>query len=410
MRHNWSSNVNFQEQEYLEPTNLDDLQDIVASQKFVRARGSAHSFNSIADSNNTIVSLEKMPQTIEIDEVKQNVKVSSFLKYGELVPTLHARGWALSNLASLPHISIAGSVSTATHGSGIFNKNLAAQVAAVEFIDSTGSIRHLSEGSREYEAFVVGLGLTGIITNYWLKIEPSFNVKQIIYENVSDIELEKSFDEIMGTAYSVSFFTRWDSSNQGNLWCKFKENQYIPDIVSGAHQATKKLHPIPEVDPVAATEQFGVTGPWLERLAHFKLDFTPSVGDEIQSEFFVDRENAPAVIQKLRELSPKFRDMLWISELRTIAADNFWMSTASARDSVGFHFTWKKSNFDPKVVKEIEENLVQFDYRPHWGKVFYAESRYLRSVYPKYSDFVEAVNLIDPNKKFSNQFTTLLFQ
>ena len=408
MRKNWSGNVIFQENEYLEPKSVGELQEMIKSRSHIHVRGSGHSFNSIADSTKSIVNLASIPQVIEIDEAKRCVKVSSSLKYGEIVETIESKGWAISNLASLPHISIGGSIATATHGSGIKNRNLASQVSAFEYIDSSGNIHHVEENHRDFNALLIGLGVAGIVTYYWLKLEPSFKVRQIIYENLSENELENSFNQIMSTAYSVSFFTKWDQTQRGNLWCKFRETESIPEKIAMATKATRKLHPIPEVDPEAATEQFGEPGLWLERLAHFKLDFTPSVGEEIQSEFFVDRKNAPSVVALLRDLAPTFNHMLWISELRTIAADKLWMSTAYERDSVGFHFTWKKSNFDMNIVKNIEDNLKKFNYRPHWGKVFNSDSDYLKSVYPKYADFISACRELDPQGKFLNDFAKRL--
>lgn len=408
MRKNWSGNISFQDKEYLEPKSVAELQQLINSKSHIRVRGSGHSFNTIADSTETVVSLAKIPQVIEIDETTRHVKVSSSLKYGEIVQTLDAKGWAISNLASLPHISIGGSISTATHGSGITNKNLASQVAAFEYVDASGNIQYVEESDQDFSALLVGLGMAGIVTFYWLKLEPSFKVRQVIFENLSDFELKKSFNSIMSTAYSVSFFTKWDETHKGNLWCKFRDSELIPESVAGANKATQKLHPIPEVDPEAATEQFAIAGSWLERLAHFKLDFTPSVGEEIQSEFFVDRCDAPAVISTLRDLAPTFSHMLWISELRTIAADKLWMSTVYERDSVGFHFTWKKSNFDEDTVRNLEKKLEKYSYRPHWGKVFYADAAHLREVYPKYLDFLNAIKRIDPLQKFSNDFVRRL--
>lgn len=408
MASNWSGNISFGESAYFEPRSIDELQELVSRHQKIRVRGSAHSFNSIADTNSIAINLAHLPKTFKIDRDRKVLEVSASLKYGEFIPALHQQGWALSNLASLPHISVGGSVATATHGSGIANQNLASQVSAIHYIDGAGKLHSVSSDDAQFKGLVVGLGLTGIVTSYELKIEPTFNIRQVIYENVSDRELQEAFDHIMGSAYSVSYFTDWSASNLGNLWCKFKDIEEIPDQIAHALPAQKKLHPISGIDPVAATEQFGEVGPWLDRLPHFKLDFTPSVGDEIQSEFFVARNRAPEVIALFRELAPSFNDMLWISELRTIAADDLWMSTAFQRDSVGFHFTWKKSNFDPEVVRNIENHLTPFNYRPHWGKMFYADSQYLSSVYPMMKKFLALTAEIDPRGKFTNAFTDTL--
>jgi xylitol oxidase len=209
----------------------------------------------------------------------------------------------------------------------------------------------------------------------------------------------------MGTAYSVSYFTDWSSAQVGNLWCKFRDNEVIPESVGGSSQADKKYHPIPSVDPVACTEQLGVAGDWHDRLSHFKIEFTPSVGEEIQSEFFIDRKDASAAIEAVVQLGAEITPLLWITELRTIAADNLWLSGAFERDTLAIHFTWKKTDAIYPVIEKVEAALRPFSYRPHWGKVFTADAQYLKSVYPKLGEFKALIEALDPTRKFENSFT-----
>ena len=114
---NWSKNVDFNDRGYLQPESLAELQELVRSNAKIRARGTAHCFNEIANTSSYAINLSKMPKTIEVNPETTSVTVAAGLKYGELAPELHQQGWALNNLASLPHISIAGSISTGTHGS-----------------------------------------------------------------------------------------------------------------------------------------------------------------------------------------------------------------------------------------------------------------------------------------------------
>jgi xylitol oxidase len=346
-----------------------------------------------------------MPKVIEVNSDSKSVKVSAGLTYGELAPELHKQGWALNNLASLPHISIAGSVSTGTHGSGIKNQNLANQVHSLDIVTAEGELRHIDRANPAFNALVVGLGLGGIVYQYELKIEPTFEVRQVIYPDIPLDVLQRSFDQIMGSAYSVSYFTDWSSAKVGNLWCKFRESEVIPESIAGRNKADKKFHPIPSVDPVACTEQLGVPGHWHDRLSHFKLDFTPSVGEEIQTEFFVDRKDAAAAIEAVSQLGSEITPLLWITELRTFAADNLWLSGAFERDCLAIHFTWKKLDAIYPVIEKVEEALRPINYRPHWGKVFTADATYLKSVYPKIGEFQALVQALDPAKKFENTFT-----
>ena len=402
---NWSKNVDFNDRGYLQPDSLTELQELIRSNGKIRARGTAHCFNEIANTSSYAINLAKMPRVIEVSAETKSVKVSPGLTYGELAPVLHSQGWALNNLASLPHISIAGSISTGTHGSGIKNQNLANQVLSLDMVTAEGELRHLDRTSPAFNALVVGLGLGGIVYRYELKIEPTFEVRQVIYPDIPLDVLQRSFDQIMGSAYSVSYFTDWSSAQVGNLWCKFRDDEVIPESIGGSGKADKKFHPIPSVDPVACTEQLGVPGHWHDRLSHFKLEFTPSVGEEIQTEFFVDRKDAAAAIEAVSQLGSEITPLLWITELRTFAADNLWLSGAFERDCLAIHFTWKKLDAIYPVIEKVEVALRPFNYRPHWGKVFTADATYLMSVYPKMGEFQALVQALDPAKKFGNSFT-----
>jgi xylitol oxidase len=402
---NWSKNVDFNDHAYLQPGSLTELQELIRTNQKIRARGTAHCFNEIANTSSYAINLSQMPKTITVDSEKKSVLVAAGLTYGELAPVLHAQGWALSNMASLPHISIAGSISTGTHGSGIKNQNLANQVLALDLVTAEGELRHIDRANPAFNALVVGLGLGGIVYQYELKIEPTYEIRQVIYPEIPLDVLQRNFDQIMGTGYSVSYFTDWSSAQVGNLWCKFRGNEVIPESVGGSSKADKKYHPIPSVDPVACTEQLGVAGDWHDRLSHFKLEFTPSVGEEIQTEFFVHRKDASAAIEAVAQLGAEITPLLWITELRTIAADNLWLSGAFERDTLAIHFTWKKTDAIYPVIEKVEAALRPFNYRPHWGKVFTADAQYLKSVYPKLGEFKALIEALDPTRKFENSFT-----
>jgi xylitol oxidase len=406
---NWSKNVDFNDRAFLQPESLVELQELVRSNQKIRARGTAHCFNEIANTSSYAINLAKMPRVIEVSAATNSVTVSAGLKYGELAPALHNQGWALNNLASLPHISIAGSISTGTHGSGAKNQNLANQVLSLDIVTAEGELRHIDRANPAFNALVVGLGLGGIVYQYELKIEPTYSIRQVIYPEIPLDVLQRNFDQIMGTAYSVSYFTDWSSAQVGNLWCKFRDDEVIPETVGGSAQADKKYHPIPSVDPVACTDQLGESGDWHQRLSHFKLEFTPSVGEEIQTEFFVDRKDAAAAIEAVSKLGEEITPLLWITELRTVAADDLWLSGAVQRDTLAIHFTWKKDLAIYPVIEKVEAALRPFNYRPHWGKVFTADGKYLSSVYPKMSEFKALVEALDPASTFENTFTRRIF-
>jgi xylitol oxidase len=402
---NWSGTVTFQDSKTLAPKSVDELAKIVASQPKIRARGSAHCFNAMADTNSVAVTFANMPQDIVIDKDRAIVSVPAGMKYGELAVALNDRGWAIHNMASLPHISVAGAIATATHGSGVGNGNLATAVRGLEIILPDGNIKRVTLEDPDFAGYVVGLGLVGIVSSVDLAIEPTFNIEQTVYRGMSRETYAANLDEIMSLAYSVSYFTTWAAAGGGEVWAKFRSGSKAPAGLFEAYPATSNRHPLPGLNPEPCTEQMAVSGPWHLRLPHFKMEFTPSAGDEIQSEFFVDRKDAPAAIAALEKIAPQINEILWVTEIRAIAPDNLWMSPHYQRDSIGIHFTWKKVDAVYEMVKVVEAVLAPFNYRPHLGKVFSASPEYLKSVMPKMSDFTKLVKQLDPSNKFGNAFT-----
>jgi len=402
---NWSGTVTFQDSKTLAPNSVDELAKIVATEAKIRARGSAHCFNAMADTNAVSVTFENMPQEIVIDKDRAIVTVLAGMKYGELAVALHDRGWALHNMASLPHISVAGAIATATHGSGVGNGNLATAVRGLEIVLPDGNIKTVTSQDPDFAGFVVGLGLVGIVSKVDLAIEPTFNIEQTVYRGMSRETYAANLDEIMSLAYSVSYFTTWAAAGGGEVWAKFRSGSKAPADLFEAYPATSNRHPLPGLNPEPCTEQMAVSGPWHLRLPHFKMEFTPSAGDEIQSEFFVDRKDAPAAIAALEKIAPQINEILWVTEIRAIAADELWMSPHYQRDSIGIHFTWKKVDAVYEFVKVVEAVLAPFKYRPHLGKVFSESPEYLKSVMPKIDDFMKLLQQIDPANKFGNAFT-----
>ncbi len=380
---------------------------MVRSHHSVRPLGSRHCFNSIADSSEAQLSLTAMPQTVTFGS--DTVTVPGAMRYGDLVPHLDERGLALHNLASLPHISVAGALATATHGSGVTNGNLATAAAALELVVASGEqITITPEDDLLFRAAVVSLGCFGVITSVTLKVEPTYDMMQHVYLNLPLDSMDTQFENIMNLGYSVSFFTDWRTPESTQIWIKRRMTDgltELPTELHGAKLADRNVHPVLALSAEACTEQMGTPGAWHARLPHFKMDFTPSSGEELQSEFFVDRQHAPEVIGVLRDMADQLNPLLMISEVRTIAADNLLMSTASGRDSVAFHFTWHQDwEALQAVLPILEARLAPFEARPHWGKNFLMSAEELRSRYPGHAQFQELVLTHDPEGKFRNDF------
>jgi alditol oxidase len=408
---NWAGNVEYGTEKLYSAASVDDVRAFVKKQSKVKVLGTCHSFNKIADSSNQFLSVKAMDKVVALDAEDRKVTVEAGMSYGQLCPYLDGQGWALHNLASLPHISIAGACSTATHGSGNKNGNLATAVARLEIVNAAGEIVGLvrERDGEEFRGAVVGLGALGAITKVTLDIQPRFLMQQYVYENLPMSELKEHFDEIEGAAYSVSLFTNWQKQRINEVWLKIRMDEGrgfdAPAEFFGATRATKNLHPIAELSAENCTEQMGLPGLWYERLPHFRMGFTPSAGKELQSEYFVPRENALDALLAVERLRERVGPYLLISEIRTIAADDLWMSPCYKQPSVTVHFTWKQDW--PAVsglLPVIEKELAPFHARPHWGKLFAITPTQLRSRYERLTEFVELSKKYDPQGKFRNEF------
>ena len=353
---NWAGNYTYRAQKLHRPSTIEQVQEIIANAPGVRVLGSRHSFNDIADSSE-LITLEAMPMDVVVDHAADTVSFNAALKYGELVETLNAEGVALHNLASLPHISVAGAVATATHGSGETNGNLATAVVGLELVTSGGEIIEASRGEPDFDGLVVGLGALGAVTRITLEVEPAYEVRQRVFEGLSWEALFEHFDEIISCGYSVSVFTRWGETTD-QVWVKSRvtdEPEQVESDLFGAAAAAVDRHPILGLDASSCTPQLGRPGPWADRLPHFRMGFTPSSGEELQSEYLFPRRYAVEAIEAVRTLADKIRPILQVSEIRAVAADRLWMSMNYGQDTVGIHFTWKPER------DAVEDMLVQLE-------------------------------------------------
>ena len=405
------------------------MQSIVAGSRKCRVVGSAHSFSLIADTEGDHISLEALnvgPPLL--DEATGVVWVPGYMSFGALVAFLEGSAWALHNMASLPHITVAGTIATGTHGSGVGNGNLASCVCGLELVLADGSLLRASPSSHptEFEGMVVHLGSLGVVTRVALQLVPAFFMRQVVY---LDLPLETAlanFDSIMSAGYSVSLFTTWKALSFEQVWRKavcspgqqgvggaedaVEEGLagHFPPVWHGARRAEAEQHPIPGVCAAPCTPQLGVPGPAHHRLPHFRLEFTPSAGEELQSEFFVRREYAPSSLRALSALAGDIAPLLHISEVRAIASDALWLSPHQGGGELGWcaiHFTWKKHWEGVRaLLPRIEGALSQFGARPHWGKLFTSikGQHAMARLYPRLGDFLSLRERLDPTGKFLN--------
>ena len=406
---NWAGNLTYRAARLHRPTSVAEVQEIVAGSARVKALGSRHCFNDIADTPADLVSLEALPPVVEFDAPAADVPgvawVPGGMQYGQLLPELARSGHALHNLASLPHITVAGATATGTHGSGNRNGSLSTSVVGLDVVRSDGELVELRTGDPDLPGAVVHLGALGVVTRIGLRVQPTFDVRNNVYLGLTWERLFADFDEVADAAYSVSVFTDWHDITQ--VWVKSRvdELEVAPEEFFGARSATEPSHMLPDTPIENLTEQLGVPGEWHERLPHFQVGFTPSRGEELQSEYFVPRRHVHGACDALRSLAGRISPLLMVSEIRTIAADDLWLSPAYGTDVVALHFTWVPDEARVRaLLPAIEEALRPFDARPHWGKLFTTDADELAGRYPRLGDFRALVRRFDPRGAFRNDF------
>ncbi len=403
---NWGGNISFEGSTVHAPSSLDHLQELVAASRSCRALGSRHSFNQIAVAD-TILDTSQLPTTFSLADDRRSVRVSGYSTYAEVAHQLSQHELALRNLASLPHISVAGAIATGSHGSGDQNQNLAASVSGLSVLGANGEFAELDRDDSEFRGAVVSLGALGIVTEVELEVIPTFDVEQRVYDGPTLTELAEGIDDVMASGYSVSVFTHW-AGQADQIWVKQRVGDAVgassASFLSELTEAKERQHPVRTIEAVGCTEQLGIPGPWFERLPHFQMGFTPSAGDEIQSEFFVDRRFASEAIEAMRSIGNTISEALMVGEIRSIAADSLWMSPHTGRDSLAFHFTWHPAQKPAReAANAVMDALAPFEVRTHWGKLFDPD-RVDLGQFTQRSDFLDLVERFDPSGKFRNRW------
>lgn len=403
---NWGGNVTFTAGALIDASSVGEVQRAVAAGGRVRAIGTRHSFNELADTDGTLVSVLDLPADFELDERAGTVSFAAGTRYGAVAAYLVERGLALHNTGSLPHISVAGAIATGTHGSGLGNGNLATAVRALELVGADGDVRRIAVGDDDFAGSVVALGAIGIVTRVTLAVQPSYLIRQDVYEHLPWEVLLADVDAVVGAAYSVSVFLDWRGDTLRQVWLKRRvasEDEPVPDRMFGAPRNASATASI--ISPIDNTTPLGVARPWAFTLPHFRLDATPSAGDEIQSEYFVPREHAADALRAVRREAPAFAPLVLISELRTIAADDLWLSPANGRDSLAIHFTWRNDIAAVLgVLPAIERALAPFSPRPHWAKVHTMAPQTVLATYPDLGRMRDLIARCDPQGVFGSRY------
>lgn len=409
MRRNWSDTVDLAGSE-ARPASAAEVASLVSRESSVLALGSAHSFSEVAVTPGLHIDTTGLPADIRVEGTTASVGAGT--TYAVLGRELHARGVALAAMASLPHITVGGAIATGTHGSGDAIGTLSSAVTGLEIVTADGEPRWVRRGiDDDFSGWVVALGALGVVTRVELEVEPTYDVAQTVFAGLDLDVVEADFDAVFGAATSVSVFTRWRPDPDAQLWLKRRldrEGAWTGGPAFGAPERTAALHPLEQLDPVHCNPQLGQPGPWHERLPHFHADFTPSAGDEIQAEYLLPRSRAVEAIGALRTLHASITPLLHVTEIRTMRADDLWLSPAYGRDTVGIHFTWHRDERIFGVLPAVEEVLLPLGARPHWGKVSLAAPEQVRAAFPRWADFAALVDAADPGGRFRSPYVARL--
>ena len=414
----WAGTHRFVAPHLVEAESIDQVQQLVAqaaaSGERVRALGTRHSFNGIADTTGTLVTVtgvdpEPVLDATPAEDGTRTVTVGSGIRYGALAVWLEQHGLALHNMGSLPHISVGGATATATHGSGNSLGVLSTAVRALEYVAADGSLVAVRQGDPDFAGLVVGLGAYGVVVRTTLAVEPSYRVRQDAFHALPWTTVLDDLEGVTGAAYSVSLFTDWLGDDiqlavlKSRLTAHDDEEPVVGDEFFGAtRQDGLSIFGRPDDNTTPAG---GVPGPWHQRLPHFRFDGTPSVGDEIQTEYFVDRSDGADALRAVRALGGRIAPHLHITELRTAASDELWLSGAYQRPMLAIHFTWKpEPDAVHALLPDIEAALAPFDARPHWGKVNRMDAATLARVHPRLADSRALFDRLDPDGMLSNSY------
>jgi xylitol oxidase len=409
MLRNWSDTVDLRGT-VATPRSTAEVAELVRGADRVLALGSAHSFSPVAVTPGLHIETAALPADIAVNGT--TVTVSAGMTYATLGRELHARGLGLAAMASLPHITVGGAMATGTHGSGDAIGTLSSAVTGIEIVTAGGDVRWVRRGvDPDFGAWVVSIGALGVVTRVEMEVEPTYEVAQTIFAGLDLDVVEADFDAVFGSATSVSVFTRWRPEPDAQLWLKRRidrEGPWPGGPAFGVPPRDDPLHPLEQLDPVHCNPQRGQVGPWHERLPHFRAEFTPSAGDEIQAEYLLPRTHAVEAIRAVRALHARITPLLHVTEIRTMRADDLWLSPAYSVDTVGIHFTWHRDERIFEVLPAIEEMLLPLGARPHWGKVSVASPEQLHSAYPRLTDFLRLREQVDPQGRFCGPFVTRL--
>lgn len=423
---NWAGNVSAVPRAVHRPTSEDAVSELIrqcaALHQRVKVPGSGHSFTATAAPEDQMVSIASLSGLISIDRSQLTVKVGAGTVLNDLNRILHAEGLALPNLGDIAYQTVAGAISTSTHGTGRTLPGLAAQVRGFRLVTATGAVFECTPQSHSeiFELGRVSVGALGVITEYTLQVVESFRLQAHEVPMKLDDVLSQ-WDELTSTNDHFEFFwiphTKWALTKRNNRTEQplaplppirgWFEKTFMENVAFGALCHLGKLRPslIPRLAtalPSSGSRQYVDQS--------FKIFASPRLVHFYEMEHALPIESlVPALRDIVNMVERKGYLLNFPVEVRATAADDIALSTSFGRASayIAVHI-FKGMDYQP-FFRDVEDIMRQYDARPHWGKIHHRKADELSHLYPRFDEFIELRNRLDPHRMFQNQYTQQVF-
>ena len=393
--------------------------DAVAAGRRVKVAGSGHSFTPAALTDGTMLRIELLDRLLDVDPVSGTVRVEAGIVLGDLNRRLHEHGMALENLGDIDRQTLAGSISTGTHGTGARFGNLSSQVVAMEIVGPDGTLHRLSEyGDADgLRAARVGIGALGAIYSVTLRAVGAYRIDRID----RPLPLREVLDDLEARAAAHDHFEFYVFPHTETALCRESSRTDAPPEPrnrAAVYAQEVVIENWVGAGFAAAARRMPSAAPRLARLAASGIGRDRKLDDSFrvyaserrirftEMEYAIPRENAREAIERVLEIAgrPELGNA-WPIEVRFVAADDAMLSPSHGRDACYVAVHSDRAGNWSEYFGEVAEVMNGYGGRPHWGKRHFLGHRELSALYPRWEDFRSVRSRLDPEGSFANDYT-----
>lgn len=422
---NWAHTSECKPEKWFYPVSINEVcslvKEAVAKGKTVRVVGAGHSFTRLVETDDWIVSLDRLTGIVELNEQQRTATVFAGTRLYELGEELGTRGYALENLGDINVQSIAGAISTGTHGTGIAFGNLSSQVVEIVLVTGTGEVLTLSEKQHPelFKASLVSLGCFGIIVKVKLKIIPA-PVYQFKSYKLNYSQLEAQLDELIKTNRHFEFFlfpysdvVQVKTMNITNNRPKNTKVYELKNLLLENYLfylVSEWCRLFPKTSKFFSRLSAKGVGSSTISAYSYRLFATPRLVRFREIEYAIPLKYFQDALREIRiTIEQKQYAVHFPIECRTVKKDNIWLSPSYERDSAYIAFHMYKGMPYEEYFQDMEKIMRKYEGRPHWGKMHNVSFEDLMKLYPKSVDFLQIRKQLDPNGIFLNEYVADLF-